>query len=325
MSSALLVANIVALFAAALCLAWLLLPLDQAIRVRNAFLLRRGRREDFVWTPAEMPADFRAEHADAPASIGNDVASAGIPGVAGDWPRACALVGMLVRHARHEGGIQADLVTTYRRIVAGQGYCADYVRVYMAAARRAGLFCRQWAFSFDGFGGHGHTFVEVYDRQRGAWAFIDVHNNVYAVVGASRVPADALSLHAALRDAPASVEFIQAGEGRLGFPVPGKLLAYYQRGAGHWYLWWGNDVVSRERRGVSGVIGRVSGRVAHRVGSAIGALPALVVLVAPENEVAIARMERLRRSVIAASALVAGLALALGIQLGWHWIERRPA
>ncbi len=325
MSAALLLVNAVALVAAVLWLARLLLPAEQAVRVRNAFLMRRGRREDFLWTPAATPSDFRVERADAPAGIGDDVAAAGIPGIAGDWPRALALVGMLVRHARHEGAIQSDLDATYRRIVAGHGYCVDFVRVYMAAARRADLFCRQWAFSFDGFGGHGHTFVEVYDRQRDAWAFIDVHNNVYAVVGGSRVPADAMSLHAALRDAPASVEFLQAGEGRLGFPVPGKLLAYYLRGARYWYLWWGNDVVSRERRGLAGAIGTVSGRLGHRLGSAVGALPALVALASPENEAAIARMERLRRTVIAASALAAGLALALGVQLGWHWIERRPA
>jgi len=325
MSSALLAALVVAFVAATFWLARLLLPLEQTVRVRNAFLLRRGGRKDFLWTPVAVPADFRTEHLDPPAIIGDDVASTGIPGIAGDWPRARALVGMLVRHARHEGGIQADLATTYRRIVAGHGYCADYVRVYMAAARRVDLFCRQWAFSFDGFGGHGHTFVEIYDRQRGAWVFIDVHNNVYAVLGASDVPADALSLYAALRDAPASVEFLQAAEGRLGFPVPGKLLAYYQRGARHWYLWWGNDVVSRERRGVAGVIGKVSGRVAHRVGSAVGTLPALVVLATPENEVAIARMERLRRTVIAMSVLVAGLAVWLGALLGLHWIAGRNA
>jgi hypothetical protein len=325
MSLPLLTINLAAL---ALAMAWLALltfPPRQAVRVRNAFLLRRGRPQDFLWAPSAAPSDFRIERAAAPKPIQDAVAAAGIPGMSGDWQRALALVGMLVRHARHEGGIQADLVTTYARIVAGHGYCADFVRVYMAAAPRVDLFCRQWAFSFDGFGGHGHTFVEVYDRQREAWAFLDVHNNVYAVVAGAEAPADALCLHDALRDAPSTVEFRQAGPGRLGWPHPEKLLAYYVRGANHWYLWWGNDVVSRESRGLVGKIGRLSGHIAHVIGSAIGSLPPLVVLTSPENEDAIARMERLRRSVLAASLLLAGLAAALGVQLGWQWLQPRQA
>lgn len=325
MSSALFVANAVALVAVVVWLALLAFPARRTVRVRNAFLLRRGRREDFLWTPSATPPDFRVERASAPKPIEDAVASAGILDVSGDWQRAVALVGMLVRYARHEGGIQADLATTYERIVAGHGYCVDFVRVYMAAARRADLFCRQWAFSFDGFGGHGHTFVEVYDRQRSAWAFLDVHNNVYAVVKGREAPADALSLHAALHDAPSSVEFRQAGPGRLGWPHPEKLLAYYLRGANHWYLWWGNDVVSREGRGLVGEIARVSSRLAHRIGTAVGLLPPLVVLTSPENEEAIVRMERLRRWVLAGSVLLAGLAAALCVQLGWHWFETRHA
>lgn len=156
MTWALLVANGVALAAAAAWLALLVLPLERTVRVRNAFLLRRGRPEDFRWTPARPPSDFRVERADVPPDIRDAVAAAGIPAIAGDWPRALALVGMLVRHSRHEGGIRADLATTYREIVEGRGYCVDFVRVYLAAAHCAGLFCRQWAFSFDGFGGHRH-------------------------------------------------------------------------------------------------------------------------------------------------------------------------
>jgi hypothetical protein len=325
MSFGLLVANAVALAAAVAALALLAFPLGRTMRVRNALLLRRGRSEDFRWTPATTPASFRVERAEAPPEIANDVVATGIADIAGDWPRARALVGMLVRHWRREGGIRSDLASTYRRIVAGEGYCVDFVRVYMAAARRADLFCRQWAFSFDGFGGHGHTFVEVFDRQRGAWAFVDVHNNVYAVIGASDVPADALALRSALRDAPASIAFRQAGEGRLGFPVPGKLLAYYLRGVNHWYLWWGNDVVSRERTGLAGTLGKVSGRLAHRLGSALGSPPSIVAVVSPESEDAIAGMERLKRRVIVTATLAAALAALLCVQVAWHWFEQRPA
>jgi hypothetical protein len=103
----------------------------------------------------------------------------------------------------------------------------------------------------------------------------------------------------------------------LGFPHEDKLLNYYQRGAAQWYLWWGNDVISRDHKGVAGLIGRISGRWAHRLGSALGSLPPLVVLVTPQNLAQVQRMERLRRSAFAAIALVAILALLLFPQLGY--------
>ena len=320
-----LVANGVALAAAIAWLAVLTLPARQAVRVRNAFLLRRGRPEDFTWTPASVPADFRVERRAPPPVIADAVGAENAAVAGGDWSRALVLVGMLVRHAQHEGGIQADLESTYRGIVAGYGYCADYVRVFMAAASGAGLFCRQWAFSFDGFGGHGHTFVEVYDRARSAWAFVDVHNNVYAVLAGSDTPLDALALRRALLEAPASIEFPRAAPGRLGFPLPHKLLDYYCRGAAQWYLWWGNDVVSRDQAGLTRCVSRLSGRLGHRLVSVLGRQPALVALVTSDNERDIARMERLRRRTLAAAALCAGLAASLCAELGWQWYEHRHA
>ncbi len=318
MSEALLATNVVALAAAVVWLAFLVLPMRRMVRARNAFLLRRGHGADFLWTPAAIPSGFRAERESAPKVIADAVAEAGVLDRSGDWPRALALVDMLVRHSRHEGGIQADLVTTYESIVAGNGYCADFVRVYMAAARQADLFCRQWAFSFDGFGGHGHTFVEVYDRQRGAWVFLDVHNNVYAAVGDEETPVEALRLHAALLDSPSTVRFLRAGPGRLGWEHPEKLLAYYVRGVDQWYLWWGNDVVSRERHGLIGAIGRMSGRLSYRLGNALGAVPPMVVLASPSNEQAIIRAERLRRWVVGVSLLAIGLFALLLVRLGWR-------
>jgi hypothetical protein len=318
-------ANALALLVALGWLARLTLPTAQAVRVRNAFLLRRGRAADFTWTPATMPRDFRAEHLGAPKVIEAAMEAAGVHNADHDWQRVRALVGMLVQHSQHEGGIGADLATTFAAIGAGYGYCADFVRVYIAAATGAGLFCRQWAFSFDGFGGHGHTFVEIFDRERSVWAFVDVHNNVYAVLGGTEAPLDALALRQALIHAPASIEFRQAAPGRLGFPHLEKLLDYYRRGAGEWYLWWGNDVISREQGRLAGAASAISGRLAHRVASALGQLPPLVVLATPENESAIARMENLRRRVLLAVALCGALFVLLCAQFGWQILTRRHA
>lgn len=315
MRQALFAANAVVMLTALAWLASFLLP-GRTVRARNAFLLRRGRDADFDWTPARLPPGFRAERGMPPTAIGDAVAADGIAGIAGDWPRALALTGFLVKHSKFEGGIRADLATTFAGIVAGRGYCADFVRVYLAASRSVDLFCRQWSFSFDGFGAHGHTFVEVFDRQRNAWSFIDVHNNVYAVVKGSQASLDALGLRSLLRREPHRIEFRQAAPGRLGWEHPEKLVAYYARGADEWYLWWGNDVVTRERRGLAGLVLHFSGRLAHWIASAVGARPPIVVLPTAGNERSIARMERLRSRMVAVASLTVVLAVALAVQVG---------
>lgn len=301
-------------------LAKLTLPSRQTVRVRNAFLLRRGHPDDFTWTPFTVPPDFRVERKRAPAEIEQAVRDAGLQDVGDDWERARALATLLVRHWKHDGAIRADLLGTYQGIVGGAGYCSDFVRVYMAAAASAGLFCRQWAFSFDGFGGHGHTFVEVYDRKRSKWNFLDVHNNVYAVSAGTEEPTDAMTLRESLLGGSTAIEFRRAGPGRLGFEHFDKLLDYYRRGGSQWYLWWGNDVITRNDEGLSGALLKVSGRLAHRFSSALG-LPPIVVVVTADNEPQIARMESLKRKVTGAIVLVAVLGGLLGVQL---WLGGSP-
>ena len=296
---------------AAAWLAWQVVPPGGAIRVRNALLLRRGRQEDFAWTPASRPAGYRVETQPPPDEIERALREAGVLAIDDDWDRALALVTMLVRHRRREGAIRADLATTWRGIVDGSGYCADYVRVYLAAASGARLFCRQWAFSFDGFGGHGHTFVEVFDRRRGAWSFLDVHNNVYAVLAGSPAPLSALELRRAIVERASDVQFPRAGPGPLGFPHRDKLLEYYRRGAAEWYLWWGNDVISRDATRLPRPLARSLGPLLHRVRGATWRLPALVALTTAENDARIAAMERLRRRIIATTVAAAALAALL--------------
>jgi hypothetical protein len=317
------VGNAAALAVAATWLARLTLLPAQAVRVRNAFLMQRRSPEAFAWTPSNVPADFRVEHRRAPAVIDEAVAVAKVRAAGADWEQALALVTMLVRHWTRIGPIRSDLTRTYAMIVAGVGYCSDYVRVYLAAASAIGLFCRQWAFSFDGFGGHGHTCIEIYDRQRGRWSFVDVFNNVYAVLAGNSEPLSVLELRSALL-AKTPVEFRRAGPGPLGWEHFDKLLDYYRRGADQWYLWWGNDVVTRESAGFAGALSPISARLSHRVSSAFY-LPPLVPVMTAENEHAMRRMERLRRQVVGTLLVVIVLALLLGLQIGLGTLARgRP-
>lgn len=308
------VVNMVVLAAAGAWLATLTLPIKQALRVRNAFLLRRGEDDDFGWTPARVPHHFRTERKQPPESIAAAVHNAGMAEIASDWTRALAIVELLIRHNKADAPIRADLATTYSGILAGRGYCADYVRVFLAAAPVAGLFCRQWAFSFDGFGSHGHTVVEIWDRQHSQWRLLDVHNNVYAVKAGTEEPLDALAVRDALCVVPQALEFVQAAPGRLGFRYPHKLIDYYRRGAGEWYLWFGNDVVSRERSGFLGLVARVSPPLAHRLASVVSGGPLLVVATTPDNVPAIRRMEALRRRVTIVAGLIVSLIALLVLQ-----------
>jgi len=266
-----------------------------------------------------VPAEFRVERLAPPDSIAEAVRISGAARLPDDWSRARALAGVLLRHARDEGPIRADLETTYRGIVAGKGYCADFVRVYLAAARSADLFCRQWAFSFDGYGGHGHTFVEVFDRQRSAWTFLDVFNNVFAVHRGDETPLPAAEVRVAMLAAPESIEFCQAAEGRMGYPHADKLVDYYRRGAAQWYLWFGNDVVTRERAGLTAFLARWSGLAAHRIGGTLGGLPTIVAIVDSFSEPALARAEALRTRVRRAGGCLALLVLLL---LPHWWLRR---
>lgn len=309
--SAAIFATAVALAFAVVWLGTLVLPYGKAVKVRNAFLFRRGAAADFDWSPDRAPADFRIERAQPPEPIRRAVAESEAPAIEDDWQRALAIAGLLLRHAQESRPIRADLVSTFRGIVAGGGYCADYVRAYIAAAAAANLFCRQWAFSFDGFGGHGHTFVEIYDRGDGRWKFLDIHNNVFAARRGEHAPLSALQLRAALVAQPEEVEFRPATAGRLGWPHPEKLRAYYLRGVSEWYLWWGNDVVSRERRGASAALSLLSGTLAHRTGSALGNLPKIRALVTGENLASVKAIESLRWRVALALALVLSLSVAI--------------
>lgn len=320
--------KLAALLAAVLLvsLAWLArlaLPAERAVRVRNAFLLRAGRREDFQWTPSTAPTDFRTEQRSAPPGIVEAVRMSGALAIEQDWPRALALVTMLVRHARGGGAVRAGLSRTWHEIVAGRGYCADYVRVYLAAASCAGLFCRQWAFSASGFGGHGHTFVEVFDRQRGRWAFLDVHNNVYATLAASDAPLDALELHDALQSRPDAIVFVRAGEGRLGYEHPEKLVAYYLRGLDEWCLWWGNDVVTRGETGIAGWLGGISASLSHRLGVALWATPPLVAWSTPGNQRALSGLVQLRRHAAIAGCMAVASLTGLASVLLWPMLGTR--
>jgi hypothetical protein len=309
------VANVLGLLLVA---GWLLrraVPSSEAARLRNAFLIDLGSREDFTWTPDSVPPGYMRERRRADPFFSGVVAALGVADTDGDWNRALVIARHLVENAREEGAIRADLRRTYQRIREGFGYCADYVRVYIALAHAAGLPVRQWGFSFDGFGGRGHTVVEIFDRQRRKWLMIDAYNNVHATDDATGEPLSALEYRASLRGERPAASLVRNGRGRLGFRLDAKAVDYYRQGSDGWYMIWGNAIYTYDAHPIVGPVAKWSRTLADLIASFAGVRPRMRVYATPANANDLSRMRTLRMRLCAMAGIAAMLVATLLAQL----------
>jgi hypothetical protein len=172
---------------------------------------------------------------------------------------------------------------------------------------------RAWAFSFDGFGGHGHVFPEIWNRQQAAWQLVDIFNNVYLTTGGSDRPLSALDLRKALLAGDTSLRSVPlAPSARAGFRFEAKLWDYYRRGLPEWYLWWGNNPFDYERAAAVRALAPLSRSLAQ-VGAVVhGVQPQAHALATPDNAPQRRAMGWLRLHLLVASVtVVAGLVLLL--------------
>jgi hypothetical protein len=307
--------TLLALVALAGYVLWRTTPLTEAVRWRNALLLRQGIPQDFDWKPPAYPVDFVRDERPAVPEFLEVVSRLGIAAIPDDWGKALALAGHLTEHAEDRGPVQADLVTTYQQIRAGFGYCADFVRVYLALAHAAGLTVRQWAFSFDGFGGHGHTLVEVFDRQRDSWLLLDVFNNFHVVDTATGEPMGVLAFRDALLARPTSATMRRSGPGRPGFVHQHKAIDYFLGGIDQWYLMWSNAVFSYYAHPAVRVAGRISRQLAHVMANLVGVQSRIRIYPTPTNGDAVRRMFALKRQIVVVAALFVVLIAVLAFHL----------
>jgi hypothetical protein len=302
----------------------------ELVRMRNALLLKGQPTPDFGWPPSAPPADFMVERAPPSAHFKALVTALELPTLPSDWDRAVAVAKLLRVHPQSGSGepIQSDLEDTYAKIVStGRGYCGDYVRVYTALALAAGIPVRSWAFSFDGFGGHGHIFNEVWDASAGQWRMIDVFNNYY-FVGPDGSALSALAFRKALESGASDVRMLPVeARSQPGFRFPAKAWDYYRRGLPEWYMWWGNDVYTYDQAPLLEVLGKVSRSLEELGGIAEGVSPKINVLQTDGNREAFARMERLRIHLLL--ALVIGTLSGLGVVVSgfawWRASRSRPS
>ncbi|MBK7900528.1 MAG: glycosyltransferase [Azonexus sp.] len=267
-------------------------PSSEAVRLRNALLVLPVAGERFDWLPPQFPAEFKTDTVAPDPRLVEVVKQVAPQG--SDWERALRLAGHLTENARDGGAIQADTWTAYRKIRdEGRGYCADFTQTFIALAHAAGIVVREWGFSFDGFGGHGHAVLEVFDRQAGRWVFIDVFNNFH-VIAPDGTPLSVAEWRAALAGAGAVGQIVSNGPGRLGFIRETALRDYYRRGLEGWYLWMGTNLGAYEGQPLVHLAGSLSRSAEQAAAILTGVHPRIQILATPGNALAIERMQRLR-------------------------------
>lgn len=306
-----------------LSLLWLTPHLSSStelVRIRNALLLSNDSRTDWNWTPDNAPPDFMQEQAPPPPMFQRAAERLGLAGMDSDWARVSAISQHLLSKPNLVGTpIQSDLRDTYQRILGeGTGYCGDFTRVFMAFANTAGIPVRAWSFSFDGFGGHGHIWPEIWNRQLQQWQLVDIFNN-YFITGADGRPLSALQFRRAMQETPAQLHLVPlVPAARPGYAIEAKAWDYYRRGLHQWYMTWGNNVFSYDHAFLVRTFGPLSRSLEQLGGIAQGVYPPIRILEEAQNRTQVAELIRLRHQLLLVGgvSLLALLALAVCL-VGW--------
>lgn len=287
----------------------------ELVRLRNALSLGEDVQEAQLWSPPDVPADFRQETVPPDPYFVAVATRLGLAALPDDWARGVAISRHLLGSAPalNGGAVKSDLRGTYRAIVErGDGYCGDFVRVFTAIANAAGMTVRPWAFSFDGFGGHGHIWLEVWNRQQSQWQLVNIFDNHYYLDGRQQ-PLSALALRRAIVSGAADLQLRALHPGaRPGYAVEAKAWDYLRRGVNEWYLPWGNNVFTQDSAWAVRALSGIS-RVGEGVSAFVsGVQPSVRLLALPGNEDHRAAMHSLRLRLFGAVLLgFVGLGLML--------------
>jgi len=292
----------------------------EVVKLRNAALLQHSLGPSFNWA-APPSADFVFDAAPFDPYFADLAQRLTLRAQPSDWDRALVISRHLLgSHAPLLGGpIQDDLRQTHAAIVErGEGYCADFVRVFMAIASAAGLQVRAWAFSFDGFGGSGHILVELWNRQLGRWQLLDLFNNYRFALDRNDSPLSAAEFRRLITTDPSRLRLLALDPGaRPGWQHREKALAYYQRGLDEWYLVWGSNVLGVEDAAAFRALEPISFQLAQ-VGAVVqGVYPGVRPLPTPANAGRIEALHRTRSHLLVAAALVGGGIVLAAATLAW--------
>jgi Transglutaminase-like superfamily len=292
-------------------------------RVRNALIFDAHKPQNFDWTPATRPGDFLVDETQVDPYFAAVAERLHLPALPSDWGRAKAIVSHLLgSHPPLVGGaVQSNLTGTYKAIIGeGRGYCADFVLVFRALTSAAGVPVRAWAFSFDGFGGYGHVWPEIWDRKARRWYLLDVYNNNYFVRAGTDIPLSALEFREILTAEPDELRLLRIDPRQPpGYADERKMLAYYRRGLPEWFLVWGNNPFTYEDGSPYRWLLSVSRPLAQLAAIASGVHPRIRPLLTADNRDQVRSMEILR-----VHLLLATLSFSLGV-ISLLWVSVRVA
>lgn len=278
----------------------------ELVRMRNALVLVDQSSDGFDWTPASVPSSFLQERGPVDPFFVDVADRLGLAELPDDWARALAISRHLLGSSPVllGGALKLDLRRTYRRIVTtGEGYCGDFVDVFMAIALAAGMPVRSWAFSFDGFGGDGHVWPEIWNRQLGRWQLVGIFNNSY-FFETPGVPLSALEFRQAMLSNSPRLKLAPLFPGaRVGWSIEEKAWRYYRRGLPEWYMWWGNNVFTYDRALLVRTFSGVSRSLEQLGGIAQGVFPPVKLMVTEVNRNQASALWRLRFHLFAAACV----------------------
>lgn len=289
---------------------------SELVRLRNALQLS-SQPLDAQWSGLpEMPEDFLVDSPPFPEPyvafvrlhIGDDIRV---------WARSRRLAAALIPDAglRRQGVIQSSMTATLQRIQEhGDGYCGDYADVFAGLATVAGIASRRWSFSFDGFGGHGHIFNEVWDPVRAAWVMLDLQHNFYPADDAGQ-PISALTFRdLLLAQRPVKLHLIDESAS-FGFRTEQEAIDYYRRGLNGWYLTWGNNLFEQDELWLARRLAPIHRGLEQLVAIASGRMPQIRLLRSERNDLQVKRMQHLKIRLHLIAVGTAALLLVLSIIL----------
>lgn len=301
----------------------------ELVRMRNALLYNDPTPVDFNWTPATVPPSFLLERGPIDPFFVDVAQRLGLAALPTDWDRALAISHHLLggTPVKHGGAIMADLRATYRGIVSeGRGYCGDYADVFTAIALAAGMPVRVWAFSFDGFGGHGHIWPEIWNRQLGRWQLVGITNNTYFFELAGS-PLSALELRQAMLKNSTQLKLaLLDSDAKVSWPSEEKALAYYRRGLPEWYMWWGNNIFTYDRAFLVRTFSGISRSLEQLGGIVQGVSPPIKPLLTEANREKANALWQLRIHLLIVLCVdaLAFIALVMSLWCGARARARRP-
>lgn len=242
------------------------------------------------------------------------------------WMRSTRLAAALIpdRGLRRQGAIQSSMTATLQRIQQhGDGYCGDYADVFAGLSTVAGIASRRWSFSFDGFGGHGHIFNEVWDPVRAAWLMLDLQHNFYPADQAGQ-PVSALEFRELLQsEQPVKLRLIDEAAS-FGFRTEQAAIDYYRRGLNGWYMAWGNNLFEQDRLWLARWLAPIHRAVEQLAAIASGRVPQIRLMQSEQNATQVGRMQHLKMRLQLIVIGTAGLLVVFAIQLVRSIRRRKP-